>query len=417
MTRNTKLPSQRQLTLPMLEAIDDMGGAAAPSDVYREVADRLGLDTDARVLTAPRTACAGGFNLFHRAVRFARQKAVADGLIDGTRRNLWALTEKARSGLKNIRPGYVVVVFETARGVALWAECETAAGLFADSSVSLIVTSPPYPLERSKAYGNRTGRDYLDWLTDIASTWRDKLTPDGSLFLNLGNTWNRGEPTMSVYQERLLLRLIDDVGYHLAEKLYFHNPAKLPSPAEWVTITRVRVTDAVENVYWLAKSPNPKASNLNVLREYSASFRRTIVLGGERGAVRPSGHELKPGSFASDNSGSIPTNLLVAANTSSNDSYLKACRSRGLVVHPARFPTVIPEFAIRMCTDAGDTAPSFHVWDPFGGSGLTGAVAERLGRRWAMSEKSRAYLDGAAMRFEDCDGYRALPVDGLSHSS
>jgi len=403
MGTHSRTPTQRQLLLPLLEALDERGGAARPVDIYDAVADRVGVSTEARTATAEKRG-GGRFSVFQRAVRFARQKAVAEGLVDGRTRNLWQLTETARRSLRNVRPGFVFVIFETERGVALWGEMASAVSLIDDATVRLIVTSPPYPLEFQKQYGGLRGADYVDWLVEAAALWHEKLTEDGSLWLNLGSAWTKGEPTMSLYQERVLLKLIDEVGFHLAERFYYVNPAKLPAPAEWVTIRRIRVTDAVEHVYWLGKTAQPKASNLRCLRPYSAAMRRKLATGGERAARRPSGYVLDDGAFGRDNGGSIPNNLILAANTASNDGYLRACRERGLEIHPARFNEVVPDLAIRMCTEAGDDD---LVWDPYGGSGTTASVAERLGRRWVTSEKSLTYLRGAATRFEGSAGYRA----------
>lgn len=404
MTKPHRFPAQRHLVLPLLEVLDEHGGAAAPRDVYESVADRVGLPSDARSATARAGSAGGEFNVWHRTVRFARQHAVADGLIDGTRRNLWSLTETARRGLKNIRPGLCFLVFENDRGVALWSEVESAMALVDDRSINLLVTSPPYPIERQKKYGGRRGDEYLKWLIDLAAGWYEKLTDDGSLWLNLGNAWTKGSPEMSLYQERLLISLVDDVGYHLAEKLYYASPNRLPGPAEWVTVRRIRVTDAVEHVYWLSKNPYPVANNANALRPYSESMRRRIAAGGETGATRPSGHSLAPGAFGTDLGGSIPSNLIQASNSVSNDAYIRGCRERGLPVHPARFSEALPELAIRLCTDR-DADPL--VWDAFGGSGVTAQAAEKLGVRWLLTEKSLAYLEGAAVRFEGTPGYRS----------
>ena len=46
-------------------------------------------------------------------------------------------------------------------------------------------------------------------------------------------------------------------------------------------------------------------------------------------------------------------------------------------------------------TDPGDV-----VLDPFAGSNTTGAVAERLGRRWLAIEANPAYAESSRVRFE-----------------
>lgn len=388
----SRRPAQQQLILPLLESLRSRGGRAAPREVYDDVAARVGLEADAR---HQRTRAGGtDCNAFERHVRWARQKAVLRGWVDGQTRNLWALTESGQDSLRNARPGVVVTVYETDLGVCVWAECEAAMALVSPNSVNLILTSPPYPLLTRKSYANQheEGR-HVAWLARCVETWARTLTDDGSLLLNLGDTFVKGQPCMSLWQERLVLELVDRLGLHLAQKLFWENPAKMPAPAEWVTVRRVRVTPSVEQVWWLSKTPHPKADNRRVLRPYSADMKRLI----ERGArpqVRPSGHVVRAGAFAADNGGSIPHSLLVAGNSRSRDAYQQACKAQGLPVHPARFPEALAELGILLTTGPGDV-----VCDPFSGSNTVGAVAQRLGRRWLAVEKSLAYARGGMNRF------------------
>ena len=90
----------------------------------------------------------------------------------------------------------------------------------------------------------------------------------------------------------------------------------------------------------------------------------------------------------------MPPNLLAVANTESNGRYQDFCREKNLPIHPARFPAALPEYFVRMLTDAGDL-----VVDPFAGSCVTGAVAEALDRRWVCCELSEEYLQGGLARF------------------
>lgn len=126
---------------------------------------------------------------------------------------------------------------------------------------------------------------------------------------------------------------------------------------------------------------------------------KSLLKNGYQPKARPSGHVISE-KFGRDNGGSVPPNLLAIANTESTSAYQEYCRERGLDIHPARFPAALPEYFIRMTTDPGD-----FVFDPFGGSCVTGAVAEALGRRWACVELNAAYLEGAVARFrgkQDC---------------
>ena len=259
-------------------------------------------------------------------------------------------------------------------------------------TVDLIVTSPPFALKRKKEYGNVTAEDYVPWFLDFAVEFHRILKDSGSLVIDIGGTWMKGQPTRSLYHFELLIALCKTLGFHLAQEFYWYNPSKLPSPAEWVTVRRIRVKDAVDPVWWLSKTPNPKASNWRVLKPYSDSMKK-LLKHGYKAKLRPSGHDISE-NFAKDNKGAIPSNLLSLANTDSNSAYLRECRKRGIKPHPARFPQGLPEFFIKFLTEPGDL-----VVDPFAGSNVTGEVAERLERQWLSFDLVEDYLEASKFRF------------------
>ena len=213
------------------------------------------------------------------------------------------------------------------------------------------------------------------------------------MVIDIGGAWKPGTPTRSLYHFKLLVMLCEEYGFHLAQEHFWWNPAKLPSPAEWVNIRRVRVKDAVNCVWWLSKTPFPKASNRRVLAPYSESM-KGLLKNGYTAKLRPSGHDISE-KFNRDNGGSVPPNLLAIANTESNGQYQGYCRDNGIDIHPARFPALLPEYFIRFLTDPGDL-----VVDPFGGSCVTGMVAEALRRKWACIELSSEYIRGGLARFQ-----------------
>lgn len=267
-------------------------------------------------------------------------------------------------------------------------------------SVDLIMTSPPFGLVRKKEYGNADANEYLDWFRPFAEQFKRVLRERGSLVIDIGGAWIPGQPTRSLYHFKLLLMLCEEYGFNLAQEFYWWNPSKLPSPAEWVNIRRIRVKDAVNTVWWLSLSPWPKASNRRVLQPYSPSM-KTLLERGYKAKKRPSGHDISE-NFSINNGAAIPPNLIAIPNTESNSFYMRYCQSKGIKAHPARFPAALPEYFIRMLTDEGDM-----VYDPFGGSCVTGEVAERLRRRWICSELIEEYLDGALARFTSKSAFRS----------
>lgn len=274
-------------------------------------------------------------------------------------------------------------------------------------SVQAIVTSPPFALLSPKKYGNVTQTEYVEWFKKFAMEFKRVLRSDGSLVIEIGGSWLPGTPTRSIYHFELLVALVRDCGYHLAQEFYWYNRAKLPGPAQWVTIQRTRVKDAVNPIWWLSPSPDPIAHNRDVLRPYSQGMLDLFKRGYNKGA-RPSGHVVGSG-FAVNHGGAIPPNLIEVANTQSGDLYQDYCRSHGLKPHPARFPVQIPTFFIKFLTKPGDL-----VLDPFAGSNVTGAVAESLGRRWVAFEEKEEYVAGSIGRFLQAKGYKLIASPGTN---
>jgi len=269
-------------------------------------------------------------------------------------------------------------------------------------SVDLVVTSPPYALHFKKEYGNADQQEYVKWFLPFAEQIKRILKPEGSFVLNIGGSWTPGAPVRSLYHYRLLLALCDEVGFNLAQEFFWYNPAKMPAPAEWVNVRRMRVKDSTEYIFWLSASPFPKADNRKVLGEYSNDMKR-LIKRGVADTKRPSGHVIKA-SFAGDRGGAIPGNVIQAetdfgdmlrcGNNESNSEYIRQSKALGSKIHPARFPAELPRFFIEFLTDPNDL-----VLDPFAGSNTTGAVAEDLGRRWVAIEKDESYAKASHLRF------------------
>jgi len=292
--------------------------------------------------------------------------------------------------------------YGTALGDAYLADSLDVLKAIPAGSINAVVTSPPYALHFKKEYGNAEKQGYLAWFLPFAAEFFRVLAEDGSFVLNIGGSYNKGIPTRSLYHFKLLIALVEQTGFHLAQECFWFNPAKMPMPAEWVTVRRIRVKDAVEYVWWLSKTPWPKANNRSVLRPYSKDMER-LNQRGVRGTTRPSGHNIKPSFCKVEPGGSIPpniveeqspTDLLKFGNNAANDRYTECCKEAGDKIHPARFPASLPEFFIKLLTEEEDL-----VLDPFAGSNTTGAVAERLRRRWIAVESVETYLKASRFRF------------------
>ena len=289
--------------------------------------------------------------------------------------------------------------YRTSRGAIYEAKLEefirSRSGTVRAGKVQLVFTSPPFPLNRKKRYGNEIGDKYVEWLASFAEPLTDLLTEDGSIVLEMGNAWEPGKPVMSTLALKSLLGFLESAELNLCQQFVCHNPARLPTPAQWVNIERIRVKDAFTHVWWMSPSERPKANNREVLTGYSDAMTKLLTTQHYNDGRRPSQHKIGATSVLTDNGGAIPPNVLTFSNTLSTDPYRQYCRDNGLPLHPARMPAGLAEFFIKFLTDSDDL-----VLDPFAGSNTTGAAAEELGRRWVAIEPNGEYIEGSRGRFE-----------------
>ncbi|MDJ0795776.1 MAG: site-specific DNA-methyltransferase [Calothrix sp. MO_167.B12] len=292
--------------------------------------------------------------------------------------------------LPDIQPAY-----STPKGSAYCGDSRELLQKLPDNSVNLVITSPPFALQRKKEYGNKEQHEYVDWLAEFATLVYQKLRDDGSFVVDLGGAYKKGVPVRSLYNYRVPIHFCDRIGFFLAEDFYWYNPSKLPSPIEWVNKRKMRAKDAVNTVWWFSKTEFPQADVTKVLAPYSDRMKKLLKDPDKfyTPKVRPSGHNIGK-AFAKDNGGAIPSNLLQISHTESNSQYLNGCKAVGVKQHPARFPAKLPEFFIRFLTEPGDL-----VVDIFAGSNTTGQVAEAENRLWLAFEQQSEYLATSAFRF------------------
>lgn len=282
--------------------------------------------------------------------------------------------------------------------------------------INLIVTSPPFPLNNKKQYGNEKGEEYKKWFESLAPIFSELLTPDGSLIIEIGNAWEPERPVQSLLHLECLFGLVKNKKskLRLIQEFICYNPSKLPSPAQWVTVNRIRTVDSYTHVWWLAKTDFPKADNSKVLRPYSKSMLQLLKRQTYNAGKRPSEHQISETGFLKDHGGSIahnffemeslderrdvrlPHSVLSFSNTNSNDYFLKTCRTKNITPHPARMSGGLVNFFIQFLTDEGDL-----VLDPFSGSNTTGYCAEKLDRNWISFEIKQDYIEQAIIRFSE----------------
>lgn len=244
-------------------------------------------------------------------------------------------------------------VYSTGSGSLYCGDSLALMGKLEPGSVRLCFTSPPYALVRKKAYGNPDAAAFSAWLMPFVHRIRRLLHPDGLFALNLGPAWTPGQPTQSLYDVQTLLDVADRL--HCVYDGIWYKPGTLPGPAQWVTIERIRLTQATERLWVFSKNPDA----LDLLPE-----------------------------------GVYLDRFLAIPNKDSNSAYHRRCRRHGVRQHPARFPPALPRYFIERLTQPGEL-----VLDPFGGSNTTGWVAESLDRRWQTIELDARYCRDSWLRF------------------
>lgn len=306
----------------------------------------------------------------------------------------------------------VSLAYSTGKGASIVGMSEVVldgpGGKSLEGKVQLVFTSPPFPLNTKKKYDNLQGEEYKDWFAGYAERLTKLLTPNGAIVVEIGNAWEPGAPVMSALAIESLLAFKKKANLYLCQEFIWHNPAKLPTPAQWVTIERIRVKDSFTRLWWMSPVEKPKADNRRVLTAYSKSMERLLRTKKYNAGKRPSGHMIGQTSFFTENEGAIPPNVvsiaekeaaipgsvLIGSNTANNLDYRQYCEEHGLDPHPARMPIDLARFFIKLCTEPGDL-----VLDPFAGSNTTGAAAEELDRTWISIEANANYAASGKSRF------------------
>ena len=395
---------QRMLGFPLLQVLEENGGAARSADGYEALAERL--QVPAALRQARRTSGDGRKHaVYEQQVRWARQTAALEGLVVSPDRGVWELSEKGWSKLQRVRRGTAYLVWRTDLGVALWAHAEDAAAEVETGSLQLICTSPIYPIRSGRDYGRMTADVWLDWMRRVLSAWRDRLAPDGTLCLNLAECFVPGMPTVTPYLHRIALYCVDELGLHQLPTTYWHNPAKLAN-LQWSGRERLYPAMSVEQVLTFGRSPWPM-SQVDPIMVPRRSTKEPRTPWARETRRRPGGYDIRDEAFHGE--GPAMPDALVVAGGVGRDRWARRCLAAGLPIHGARFPKALPERLVLQYTQEGDT-----VADIMAGSCTTAEVCEALGRRHIMVEPHLVYLAGGALRVDGRLGFRRLlPADSF----
>jgi len=404
-------PIQQDLFAHIAGAYADApGGVLDNATLYGIVADRTGItpeELDARV---PVGVSGSMRSLAKRKIRWYQQTLKALGVIERVEgeRGIWRLAENLNKELHKAADDVKLVAFNTELGIAVWSRAQDVfSGL--GEPIALCFTSPPYPLRQARAYGNAEG-EYVDFICRTLEPIVRNLLPGANVVLNISNDiFEHKSPARSLYIERLILALHDRLGLSLMDRLPWINLSKPPGPTWWACVNRVQLTSAYEPIFWFTNAPElARSDNRRVLEAHSLRHQRLMQAGGaQRSATYGDGaYKIRPDSYGRITEGKIPRNVIQRGHACSDTrDYREMAAELGLPLHGAMQPTGIPDFFIRFLTEPGDL-----VVDPFGGTIRTGLAAERLGRRWLVTEWILQYIRGAAELFRGFSGFEMHPA-------
>ena len=93
-----------------------------------------------------------------------------------------------------------IIGYKTKKGQCICGDSIELLQDLPDNSINLVITSPPFALQRKKVYGNENQEQYVDWLCKFGKIVFQKLTENGSFVLDIGGAYEKGQPTYSLYQ-------------------------------------------------------------------------------------------------------------------------------------------------------------------------------------------------------------------------
>jgi len=295
-----------------------------------------------------------------------------------------------------------------------------------DESVHCCVTSPPYWGLRDYGVPGQIGLEttpeaYVEKMVDVFAEVRRVLRADGTLWLNLGDSYwggkgmNGNTKARTTAEERGFVQsggtpqgpwrpqdgihevlkpkdivgipwrvafALQASGWYLRQDIIWSKPNPMP---ESVTD---RCTKAHEYIFLLSKSARYFYDNEAVKEPYMREWNEN-----NGGNLAPVGFHKRNDGF-SERGGNYPL-----PKTGANRRSVWTISTKPFSeAHFATFPPEIPE----ICIKAG-CPPHGIVLDPFGGAGTVGLVAEKLGREYLLIELNPSYVEMAERRISiDC---------------
>lgn len=232
-----------------------------------------------------------------------------------------------------------------------------------DASIGIIVSSPPY--NRGIAYNRYQDRrgDYLDWQREVWTEACRILRPDGHLFINIAG---------SAQDPFLAYRVAESVPWRVQNHIIWAKAIEFGGHIYGRSTVNIRAQYRLPNGH-------------ETVWHFTKRGSTPIDIGATAVGYRP---EFAEDNFQRTGRRTRPTTTCWHIPYETTGYMGQAARDlKGDKGHPAIFPRELVRRCIRL---AGSQGP---VYDPFGGTGTTAAVAQELGLAWHTTEIDPDYCE------------------------
>ena len=254
---------------------------------------------------------------------------------------------------------------EIGNGTLLHSGCLEAMAGFADGSIDLVVTSPPY--DNLRTYNDMPPFTF-ETFQPIARELARLIKPGGVIVWNVADATVNGSETGSSFRQALYFK--DECGLNLHDTMIWQKP-------NYVPLTHNRYEQSFEYMFIFSKGKPHVFSPIKIPSKHA-------------GAVQTKR------TFYQTSDVNTPTaahsNRAVSADKIQPNVWVIATGG-GIKGHPAQFPLRVSHDHIISWSNPGDV-----ILDPFMGSGTTAIAAERSGRRWIGIERDEGYYNAALAR-------------------
>ena len=285
-----------------------------------------------------------------------------------------------------------------------------------DCSADCCITSPPYLGLRDYGVSGQLGLEnsveaYINRLTDIFREVRRVLKNDGTLWLNIGDSYVSSNSEYSNCKRKdligapwLLAFALRDDGWYLRQDIIWEKPNAMPESV------KDRCTKSHEYIFLFSKQ-SKYYFDYEAIKEPAVGF-NNIAPAGSKGTLRPNSR-LRKGNSRTFRGGGVYTkgqsfnnSAEIMRESHGNNENMTGLRNKRSVwtvatqgYKEAHFAT-FPEKLIEPCVLAGSRDGGI-ILDPFIGSGTTAVVAKKHNRGFIGIELNPDYAEMARRRLEE----------------